>query len=110
MAEERVGAHQRRQLLVRPQGCGLDLAAVVQRRRRLEMPGGPQDLLVRKFEWDDIKMTQSKDLRVANWQTASHGFTADNPSLVGDDWGKNGSTSVPNTPTGHTMTTAPSTT
>lgn len=45
---------------------------------------------VRKFEWDDIKMTQSKDLRVANWQTASHGFTADNPSLVGDDWGKNG--------------------
>ncbi len=45
---------------------------------------------VRKFEWDDVEMTKSKDTRVATWQTAAHGFTVENPSLVGDDWGKNG--------------------
>lgn len=46
---------------------------------------------VRKFEWDDVAMTQSKDTRVANWQTAKHGFTVDNKEgLIGDKWGKNG--------------------
>lgn len=46
---------------------------------------------VRKFEWDDVAMTQSKDTRVANWQTAKHGFTVDNKEgLIGDNWGKNG--------------------
>lgn len=45
---------------------------------------------VKKFEWDDVEMSKSKDRRVAQWQTSAHGFTSDNPSLVGDDWGKNG--------------------
>lgn len=45
---------------------------------------------VRKFEWDDVEMSQSSDRRVALWQTSAHGFTAENISLVGDDWGKNG--------------------
>ncbi|MDE7413977.1 MAG: RagB/SusD family nutrient uptake outer membrane protein [Muribaculaceae bacterium] len=45
---------------------------------------------VRKFEWDDVNMSVSKDRRVSLWQTSAHGFTAENPSLVGDDWGKNG--------------------
>ena len=45
---------------------------------------------VKKFEWDDAEMSVSKDRRVALWQTSSHGFTVENPSLVGDDWGKNG--------------------
>ncbi len=45
---------------------------------------------VRKFDWEDVEMTKSNDLRVAAWQTASHGFSVENPSLVGDDWGKNG--------------------
>lgn len=45
---------------------------------------------VRKFDWNDVAMSQSDDQRVATWQTSSHGFTADNVSLVGDDWGKNG--------------------
>ncbi|MDE6392410.1 MAG: RagB/SusD family nutrient uptake outer membrane protein [Muribaculaceae bacterium] len=45
---------------------------------------------VRKFEWDDVEMTRSNDTRVANWQTSAHGFTVDNPSLIGDDWGNNG--------------------
>lgn len=45
---------------------------------------------VRKFEWDDVEMSQSSDRRVAQWQTSAHGFTAENISLVGDDWGKNG--------------------
>ena len=45
---------------------------------------------VRKFEWDDVQMTQSSDRRVALWQTAAHGFSVENISLLGDDWGKNG--------------------
>lgn len=45
---------------------------------------------VSKFEWNDTQMSQSDDVRVALWQTSSHGFTVNNPSLVGDDWGKNG--------------------
>lgn len=45
---------------------------------------------VRKFEWNDVAMTQSDDRRVANWQTAAHGFSVENISLVGDDWGNNG--------------------
>lgn len=46
---------------------------------------------VRKFEWNDVAMTESDDLRTALWQTAKHGFASDNNvSLVGDDWGKNG--------------------
>ncbi|MDE6718146.1 MAG: RagB/SusD family nutrient uptake outer membrane protein [Muribaculaceae bacterium] len=45
---------------------------------------------VRKFEWDDVKMSKSSDRRVALWQTSANGFSADNISLVGDDWGKNG--------------------
>ncbi|MDE5653132.1 MAG: RagB/SusD family nutrient uptake outer membrane protein [Muribaculaceae bacterium] len=45
---------------------------------------------VRKFDWNDVEMTQSDDTRVANWQTAAHGFSVENPSLVGDDWGNNG--------------------
>lgn len=45
---------------------------------------------VKKFEWDDVEMSKSNDRRVAQWQTSAHGFTANNPSLVGDDWGKNG--------------------
>ncbi len=45
---------------------------------------------VRKFNWDDVAMSQSSDLRVSLWQTSKHGFTVENVSLVGDDWGKNG--------------------
>ncbi len=45
---------------------------------------------VRKFEWDDVNMSVSQDRRVALWQTSAHGFTAENISLIGDDWGKNG--------------------
>ncbi|MDE7108993.1 MAG: RagB/SusD family nutrient uptake outer membrane protein [Muribaculaceae bacterium] len=45
---------------------------------------------VRKFEWDDVNMSISKDRRVSLWQTSAHGFTVENISLVGDDWGKNG--------------------
>lgn len=45
---------------------------------------------VRKFDWDDVAMSQSKDRRVSLWQTAAHGFSVENISLVGDDWGSNG--------------------
>lgn len=45
---------------------------------------------VRKFDWNDVTMTQSDDLRTANWQTAAHGFSVENVSLVGNDWGNNG--------------------
>lgn len=45
---------------------------------------------VRKFEWDDAEMSISRDRRTALFQTSAHGFTVENPSLVGDDWGKNG--------------------
>lgn len=45
---------------------------------------------VRKFEWLDVEMSKSNDKRVALWQTSKHGFTPENPSLVGNDWGKNG--------------------
>ncbi|MBD5194302.1 MAG: RagB/SusD family nutrient uptake outer membrane protein [Bacteroidales bacterium] len=45
---------------------------------------------VRKFDWNDVEMSKSDDSRVANWRTSEYGFTAENPSLVGDDWGKNG--------------------
>lgn len=45
---------------------------------------------VRKFDWNDVEMSQSDDQRVTYWQTSSHGFTAENTSLVGADWGKNG--------------------
>ena len=45
---------------------------------------------VRKFEWDDPQMSVSSDRRVSLWQTSAHGFTAENISLVGDDWGNNG--------------------
>lgn len=49
---------------------------------------------VRKFDWDDATMATSKDKRVSLWGTSAHQFTAENPSLVGDDWGKNGYLSV----------------
>lgn len=45
---------------------------------------------VRKFEWDDVNMSVSSDRRVSLWQTSKHGFSVENISLVGDDWGKNG--------------------
>ncbi|MBD5371513.1 MAG: RagB/SusD family nutrient uptake outer membrane protein [Bacteroides sp.] len=45
---------------------------------------------VRKFEWNDPQMTVSDDRRVSQWQTAKHGFSVENISLVGDDWGNNG--------------------
>lgn len=45
---------------------------------------------VRKFEWDDVAMSQSSDRRVSLWQTSKHGFSVENVSLVGDDWGSNG--------------------
>ncbi|MDE6329377.1 MAG: RagB/SusD family nutrient uptake outer membrane protein [Muribaculaceae bacterium] len=45
---------------------------------------------VRKFDWNDVEMTQSDDTRVSLWQTAKHGFSVENTSLIGDDWGKNG--------------------
>lgn len=45
---------------------------------------------VRKFDWNDVGMSQSDDRRVALWQTSAHGFSVENPSLIGDDWGKNG--------------------
>lgn len=45
---------------------------------------------VRKFEWDDVKMSVSQDSRVATWATSKYGFSADNKSLLGDDWGNNG--------------------
>lgn len=45
---------------------------------------------VRKFDWLDVEMSKSNDSRVAFWATSAEGFTAENPSLVGDDWGKNG--------------------
>ncbi len=45
---------------------------------------------VRKFDWDDVAMSQSKDRRVSLWQTSAHGFSVENVSLIGDDWGSNG--------------------
>lgn len=45
---------------------------------------------VRKFEWNDVKMSLSDDTRVSLWQTSSHGFVVENPTLLGDDFGKNG--------------------
>lgn len=46
---------------------------------------------VKKFEWNDVAMSESDDTRVSLWQTSKHGFTVENTvSLVGDDWGKNG--------------------
>ncbi|MCM1368763.1 MAG: RagB/SusD family nutrient uptake outer membrane protein [Candidatus Amulumruptor caecigallinarius] len=45
---------------------------------------------VRKFEWNDVEMTSSPDIRTHHWLTYKYGFTVDNISLVGDDWGKNG--------------------
>lgn len=45
---------------------------------------------VRKFDWNDVEMTTSNDQRVGHWATFAEGFTVENPSLVGDDWGKNG--------------------
>lgn len=45
---------------------------------------------VKKFDWLDVEMSVSNDRRVALWQTSKNGFTANNISLVGDDWGKNG--------------------
>ncbi len=45
---------------------------------------------VRKFEWDDVNMSVSSDRRVSLWQTSKHGFSVENISLIGDDWGKNG--------------------
>ena len=45
---------------------------------------------IKKFEWLDAEMSESDDRRVALFQTQKHGFTVENPSLVGDDWGKNG--------------------
>ena len=45
---------------------------------------------VRKFDWLDVEMSKSNDSRVAFWATSAEGFTPDNPSLVGDDWGQNG--------------------
>lgn len=45
---------------------------------------------VRKFEWDDVEMSKSSDTRVSLWQTSAHGFSVENISLIGDDWGKNG--------------------
>ena len=45
---------------------------------------------VRKFEWDDVAMSVSSDRRVSLWQTSKHGFSSENISLVGDDWGNNG--------------------
>ncbi|MDE5843057.1 MAG: RagB/SusD family nutrient uptake outer membrane protein, partial [Muribaculaceae bacterium] len=45
---------------------------------------------IRKFEWDDVNMSVSADRRVANWQTSKNGFSVENISLVGDDWGNNG--------------------
>lgn len=45
---------------------------------------------VSKFEWQDGDKSISDDSRVELWLTSAHGFPVDNPSLVGDDWGKNG--------------------
>lgn len=45
---------------------------------------------VNKFIWNDTNQSQSDDTRVAFWQTSAHGFTPENKSLVGDDWGNNG--------------------
>lgn len=45
---------------------------------------------VKLFDWDDTAMSVSKDRRVANWQTSRHGFPAENISLLGGDYGKNG--------------------
>lgn len=45
---------------------------------------------VRKFDWKDVEMSKSDDMRTAFWQTSAHGFTVENVSLVGDEWGSNG--------------------
>ena len=45
---------------------------------------------VKKFEWLDGAMSRSNDKRVEFWGTSAHGFTSENPSVVGADWGKNG--------------------
>lgn len=45
---------------------------------------------VGKFEWDDEMKSISRDRRVSLWQTSSHNFVNENPTLVGDDWGNNG--------------------
>lgn len=45
---------------------------------------------IQKFEWLDGDMTQCDDTRTGLFQTAKHGFSVENPTLIGDDWGKNG--------------------
>jgi len=49
-----------------------------------------RETFVDKFAWEDAAKSVSNDKRVENWLTSKFGFTTENISLVGDDWGKNG--------------------
>ena len=46
--------------------------------------------LVEKFNWKDVDMSQSDDVRVKYWRTSKDGFNVQNISLSQADWGNNG--------------------
>ncbi len=45
---------------------------------------------VEKFNWKDVDMAESDDVRVKYWKTSKHGFNVQNISLSQADWGNNG--------------------
>ena len=45
---------------------------------------------VEKFNWKDVDMSQSDDVRVKYWKTSKDGFNVQNISLSQADWGNNG--------------------
>ncbi len=45
---------------------------------------------VQQFEWTDANMSQSNDDRVRFWCTSANGFSVENKSLEGANWGENG--------------------
>lgn len=45
---------------------------------------------VEKFNWKDVDMSQSDDVRVKYWKTSKDGFNMQNISLSQTDWGNNG--------------------
>ncbi|MDE7421875.1 MAG: RagB/SusD family nutrient uptake outer membrane protein [Muribaculaceae bacterium] len=45
---------------------------------------------VEKFNWKDVDMSQSDDVRVKYWKTSKDGFNVQNISLAQADWGNNG--------------------
>lgn len=45
---------------------------------------------VEKFNWKDVDMSESDDVRVKYWKTSKDGFNVQNISLEQADWGNNG--------------------